>query len=565
MKTSRLLFFAGLLAFLVPAQLFAQNAWINEFHYDNSGTDADEFIEIVVENPGSYTLSNFSVVLYNGNNGASYDTKTLDLFTAGATVGNFKFYYYNYTANGGSIQNGAPDGMALAYSGTLIAGQFLSYEGTLTATDGPASGLTSVDIGVFESSTTPAGFSLQLGGTGSTYSAFAWQTEAQNTMGVINNNQDLGGAPDPEPTNYPTAFTAVPSPFSVNLSWVDAIGAQLPGAYLVLASDQSNITAPVDGTPVPDDATLSDGNGALNISQGSQACMFTNLPSNKQFFFKIFPYTNAGTNINYKNDGTAPSASATTPLSAIIDSIHFTDYTFQDWILKNVSGAEAWVIDSIHGVSGSPCAKVSGYSGASNVNEDWLISPAMNFNNYNNEVLTFQSAYKYAGPALEVMISNDYDGVSNPGDFAWTPLTANWSAGNWVWTASGNVNVSGTSGANVYIGFKYTSTAAESSTWELDDIVIMGDVIIGMDEDPAREAQFSVSPNPASGFCRLVFNGDAEREIRLLSVTGNTVAETTSTGSSARLELGSVAPGLYLVKVTAAGSKSSQVGKLVVR
>jgi len=58
----------------------AQNAWINEFHYDNAGTDVNESIEIVIENPGSYSLADFSVVLYNGNNGLNYDTKTLDLF-----------------------------------------------------------------------------------------------------------------------------------------------------------------------------------------------------------------------------------------------------------------------------------------------------------------------------------------------------------------------------------------------------------------------------------------------------------------------------------------------------
>ena len=43
----------------------SQNAWINEFHYDNTSTDVDEFIEIIIENPGSYSLSDFAVWLYN--------------------------------------------------------------------------------------------------------------------------------------------------------------------------------------------------------------------------------------------------------------------------------------------------------------------------------------------------------------------------------------------------------------------------------------------------------------------------------------------------------------------
>jgi len=46
----------------------AQNAWINEIHYDNASGDVNEFIEVVIENAGSYTLSDFSVILYNGSN-----------------------------------------------------------------------------------------------------------------------------------------------------------------------------------------------------------------------------------------------------------------------------------------------------------------------------------------------------------------------------------------------------------------------------------------------------------------------------------------------------------------
>ena len=93
----------------------SQNAWINEVHYDNASTDVDEFIEVVIQNPGSYTLSNFSVVLYNGSNGSSYDTKTLDLFTVGASSNGYTIYYYNYTVNGGSIQNGAPDDVSCSF------------------------------------------------------------------------------------------------------------------------------------------------------------------------------------------------------------------------------------------------------------------------------------------------------------------------------------------------------------------------------------------------------------------------------------------------------------------
>jgi hypothetical protein len=247
----------------------------------------------------------------------------------------------------------------------------------------------------------------------------------------------------------------------------------------------------------------------------------------------------------------------------IIDSIHFVGYSFANWLRKDIAGAQTWVIDSIHGVSGSPCAKISGYAGTSNVNEDWLISPAMNFNDYNNEKLSFQSAYKYAGPALEAYISNDYDGAGDPNDFTWSPLTATWSAGNWVWTPSGSINISGTNGQHVYVGFKYTSTATESATWELDDIIIMGDLIIGMDENRTKN-DFQVTPNPATDRCNLQFGNAVSREIRLVNLLGNTISVTNTENSSITLSLGNLASGIYFIQVTAAGSKTPSVRKLVV-
>jgi hypothetical protein len=174
-------------AFSITA--LSQNAWINEFHYDNVSTDAGEFIEVVLENPGGYSLADFSIVLYNGSGGATYNTKTLDQYTAGAVSGNYSLYYFNYPVNG--IQNGSPDGMALCYLGSVISGQWLSYEGTFTTAVGPAAGMTTVDIGVAETATTAIGQSLQLTGFGAGYSEFTWQTPAAETPGQINTGQEF--------------------------------------------------------------------------------------------------------------------------------------------------------------------------------------------------------------------------------------------------------------------------------------------------------------------------------------------------------------------------------------
>jgi len=176
---------------VILLSLSAQNIWINEFHYDNASTDANEFIEIVFEMAPGDDLSDYEIVLYNGNNGTQYNQISLDTFTAGAVEGNFSFFY----ALVEGIQNGEPDGIALVHSGSAL--QFISYEGSFTATDGPANGLISEDIGVEETSATEEGMSLQLTGEGAQYDHFSWMEPSANTMGTINTGQSFGGAPDP--------------------------------------------------------------------------------------------------------------------------------------------------------------------------------------------------------------------------------------------------------------------------------------------------------------------------------------------------------------------------------
>ena len=114
----------------------------------------------------------------------------LSAFTPGETVGGFVFFTLDV-----SMQNGAPDGLALV-QGTEVL-QFLSYEGTFTATNGAAEGLLSTDLGAHEVTTTPLGSSLQLAGTGDSYFDFTWQAPAAHTLGAINQGQTAV----PEPTS----------------------------------------------------------------------------------------------------------------------------------------------------------------------------------------------------------------------------------------------------------------------------------------------------------------------------------------------------------------------------
>lgn len=189
------------------------DVWVNEFHYENVGNDQDEFVEIGVDAEFA-DLTDVTLTLYNGNGGTVYNSFSGNDFTKGSTIQGISFYYVELPQNG--IQNGDPDGMSLDISGEIV--QFLSYEGTFTAVEGPAQNLNSTDIGVQQSNdNTPIGSSLSLMGTGRAYSDFSWEAVTSHTMGEVNTNQSIDVASSNEENpdiadrfileqNYPNPF-----------------------------------------------------------------------------------------------------------------------------------------------------------------------------------------------------------------------------------------------------------------------------------------------------------------------------------------------------------------------
>lgn len=165
----------------------SSSVFINEFHYDNASTDEGEFVEIA--GPAGTDLTGWSLVLYNGSNtvrapyGSTIDLGAEVLDDEGSGSGAFAVFE-------AGIQNGGPDGLALVDdTGTVV--QFLSYEGSFTALSGPAAGLTSTDVGVVETSSTPIGESLQLTGTGTTAGEFTWTGPTTASPGTLNAGQDF--------------------------------------------------------------------------------------------------------------------------------------------------------------------------------------------------------------------------------------------------------------------------------------------------------------------------------------------------------------------------------------
>ncbi|HEX6833460.1 MAG TPA: Ig-like domain-containing protein [Rudaea sp.] len=203
--------FVASLLFASHAAVADTTVFINEIHYDNVGTDANEGVEIA--GPAGTDLSNWQVIPYNGNGGAMY-APTAGLSGAiPATCGGYGVVSVPIAG----LQNGAPDGIALVDNHGVVV-QFLSYEGVFTASDGPAAGMQSVDIGVSESGSEAVGQSLQLTGSGTQYGDFTWHADSAASFGACNTGQTFGTPPDIAPAVTITAPANGASAVALNAS-----------------------------------------------------------------------------------------------------------------------------------------------------------------------------------------------------------------------------------------------------------------------------------------------------------------------------------------------------------
>lgn len=405
----------------------------------------------------------------------------------------------------------------------------LDDKGRWTITDGDEGGMVPVSNGGVEQCIMRYNISSTL---------FGCYKESSNVVAPVYFFKAGGAAvPDPEPSNYPTNFAATVDGVDVTLTWTDATGAQLPAKYLVLAST-GNITVPTDGTPV------ADGIMAKNMTYGTQTVTFSGLQGGTTYHFAIFPYTNSGANIDYKNDGNYPNADATTEN---VNYLLFEDFNEDLGVFTayDAYGDQAWR-QAVH--NNITYAAMNGYAnGAANQNEDWLISPAItvDFDIWEEISFEFRTAMKFDGNPLRVVVSSDYDGQSDPSDFDWLDITDafDFSTGNYEWVESGPFVMLDPSPGQYYFAFIYTSTNEAASSWEIDYVKVTGKQYVSVKENTATS--IGLYPNPAREQVSFTLENDAQ--VSIFDMTGRKVSETNMAAGQVQLNVSELENGVYFV------------------
>ena len=146
------------------------SVFINEIHYDNTGTDAGEAIEIA--GPAGAGPDRLVDRPLQRRGGAVYDTDALSDVIPDQQDGFGTVVL--------SIPGQRHSERVTGWHGPGRPGhdvvQFLSYEGTFTAVGGPANGMLSPRSASPRTAAEPLGQSLQLQGGGTTYEDFTWST-----------------------------------------------------------------------------------------------------------------------------------------------------------------------------------------------------------------------------------------------------------------------------------------------------------------------------------------------------------------------------------------------------
>ncbi len=297
-----------------------------------------------------------------------------------------------------------------------------------------------------------------------TYYYKAWSVDGDDnySSGITDNET----TPKEEPSNHVTNFSVTADGNSkIDLSWTANDGTVVPDGYLIKASTSDNVSEPLDFIVVNDDATIGNDSGAKNIAHGTNLYEWTGLDAETTYYFKIYPYTNSGNNIDYKTDGTIPNGNATTDaepdtpaliISEVADpgddwtgrfveiynnSGSSVDFSSTTWYLCFQSNGSNWTDAQLSGVIVSDGCFVFSYEDAADFNTIYGVNSDQNHGNFNGNgddgyFLYFNGDHT-TGTLIDAYGVIDEDGTGKDWEYENSrAVRSGVTKGNATWTAS---------------------------------------------------------------------------------------------------------------------------------
>lgn len=282
---------------------------------------------------------------------------------------------------------------------------------------------------------------------------YYFKSFATNAAGTTYSAQATFSTPKPAPANSATALACgTTSATFIPLTWTDAIGSPAPDGYLISWSTTSfgAISNPINGIPVANNSFN------LNVAQGVQSANISNLTFNTTYYFRIFSYTNSGSNILYRT--LSPGQTSCATLSGAIENFEAgskttltnenINCTLGSWNFNNAllgtsaSDLKAGLQSARISSGGSVTMNFDLFSGSSSVsvkNGRFVGQPGSNFNidystnqggswtnvgnlNNNSSLATNNLTIGLTSPARFRMVHSGGSGTFNADDFTIVPF-----------------------------------------------------------------------------------------------------------------------------------------------
>ena len=255
---------------------------------------------------------------------------------------------------------------------------------------------------------------------------------------------------------------------SINVTYADAVNLATGERYLNDCNGNSILVRTSGYANFADDTVAS--------GKGSIIGIFTRYGATKQFIIRDI------TEVNMEGDRCGGNSGGGGGSGNYILNKDFNDgsVTSGGWgsFWSGTTTTENW---GEWGIFGGDVAAASNFDINTFTNyacESWLVSPSFDLTGTSSPYLVFDNVTRYNGPGLELYISSNYDGSSDPSQQgSWLNITSyvpNWDtdSGDWSFVSSGNIDLTPFISNNLNIAFKYIGTNADGATWELDNIIV---------------------------------------------------------------------------------------------
>lgn len=190
--------------------------------------------------------------------------------------------------------------------------------------------------------------------------------------------------------------------------------------------------------------------------------------------------------------------------------------------------------------------------------EDWMILPAVNFTNYPNVRLNFDSYMNYGDDNddnyFKLVYSTDYAGIGDPSLAAWTEIEFAHPTELSTWTPSGDLNLSTITGANVYVAFKYHYNVDFYRSWQIDNISMVN-VPLGIEDQDVEMGKIYTYGKELN----IELNQKVDGTVQIINLYGQQISsyKLNETTSTYHLD---VPAGIYIVRILSEnGSFSNKV------